>query len=68
MKKEIEQISLKIICPFCNKAITEIWMAKMDSVIGIRYAYICCKCGNLLKLSKEKLSDFSGNTFLTIQE
>jgi len=68
MNKEIEQISLKIICPFCNRSISEIWIAKMDSVIGIRYAYICCECYNLLKLSKERFSEKSINSFLAIQE
>lgn len=68
MNKEIEQISLKIICPFCNRSISEIWMAKMDSVIGIRYAYICSKCYNLLKLSKERFSEKSINSFLAIKE
>ncbi|MDT3695677.1 MAG: hypothetical protein ROY99_04740 [Ignavibacterium sp.] len=68
MKKEIEQISLKIVCPVCNKSISEIWIAKMDSVIGIRYAYICCKCDHLLKISKERFSDSSINSLITIQE
>ena len=41
MTKEIEQIEISTFCPICNKAISEIWIAKLDSVIGIRYAYIC---------------------------
>ena len=61
MTKEIEQIEISTFCPICNKAISEIWIARLDSVIGIRYAYICCKCKNLLKISKEKDKDLSSN-------
>ena len=63
MTKEIEHIELSTICPICNKSISEIWIARLDSVIGIRYAYICCECKNLLKISKEKISNLSGNPF-----
>ena len=61
MTKKIEQIEISTVCPTCNKSISEIWIARLDSVIGIRYAYICGECKNLLKISKEKISDFSSN-------
>jgi len=61
MTKKIEQIEIRTVCPTCNKSISEIWIARLDSVIGIRYAYICGECKNLLKISKEKISDFSSN-------
>lgn len=67
MIKEIEQIEIKTICPVCNTNISEIWIAKLDSVIGTRYAYICSSCQNLLKLSKEKISNISGKTFSIVQ-
>ena len=54
MTKEIEQIEIKTICPICNKTISELWVAKLDSVIGVRYAYICIDCKNLIKITKEK--------------
>ena len=57
MTKEIEQIEIKTTCPTCNKTISELWVAKLDSVIGIRYAYICTNCKNLIKLTKEKYLD-----------
>lgn len=57
MTKEIEQIEIKTICPICNKTISELWVAKLDSVIGIRYAYICINCKNLIKITKEKYLD-----------
>ena len=59
MTKEIEQIEIKTTCPTCNKTISELWVAKLDSVIGIRYAYICTNCKNLIKIAKEKYSDTS---------
>jgi len=61
MTKKIEQIEISTVCPTCNKSISEIWIARLDSVIGIRYAYICGECKNLLKISKEKISDLSSN-------
>lgn len=54
MTKEFEQIKINSICPICKKSISEIWVAKLDSVIGVRYAYICLECKNLIKISKEK--------------
>lgn len=67
MNKEIEQIATKTVCPFCNKPVSEIWIAKMDSIIGTRYAYICGECNNLLKLTKERLSEVSFKSFLSHQ-
>lgn len=66
MTKEIEQIATKTVCPFCNKPVSEIWIAKMDSIIGTRYAYICGECNNLLKLTKERLSEVSFKAFLSV--
>jgi len=56
-QKEIEQIEIQTTCPICNKTISELWIAKLDSVIGIRYAYICTNCKNLIKITKEKYLD-----------
>lgn len=57
MTKEIEQIEIKTVCPICNQTISELWVAKLDSVIGVRYAYICTNCKNLIKITKEKYLD-----------
>jgi DNA-directed RNA polymerase subunit RPC12/RpoP len=56
MQKEIEQIKVNLVCPLCQKRISEMWIATLDSIIGIRYAYICGECKNLVRLSKEKFS------------
>ncbi|MFZ2323435.1 MAG: hypothetical protein WAV89_07050 [Ignavibacteriaceae bacterium] len=54
MTKEFERIELNTICPICKKNVSEIWVAKLDSVIGVRYAYICINCKSLIKITKEK--------------
>ena len=64
MTKEIEQIEISTFCPICNKAITELLVAKLDSVIGVRYAYICMNCKNLIKITKEKIQDINTETLL----
>jgi hypothetical protein len=61
MTKEIEQILVNTTCPICNRIISEVWIAKLDSVIGLRYAYICGECENLLKLTKDKITNISNN-------
>lgn len=65
MTKEIEQIEINITCPICTKDISELWVAKLDSVIGVRYAYICINCKNLIKITKEKIQDVNIETLLS---
>ena len=36
--------------------IQDTWICEMDSVIGLRYAYICSKCEQLLGISTSKES------------
>jgi hypothetical protein len=52
--KDFERLEIKITCPVCKKLSSEIWVAKLDSVIGVRYAYICINCKNIIKITKEK--------------
>lgn len=68
MTKEIEQIEINITCPFCNKTISELWVAKLDSVIGVRYAYICINCKNLIKITKEKHLDTANLNQILFQQ
>jgi len=62
MQKEIEQIKVNLVCPLCQKRISEMWIATLDSIIGLRYAYICGEYKNLIRLSKEKFSSQSNST------
>lgn len=56
MIKSIEQIKLKLKCPGCGRELKEVWKARLDSVIGIRYAYICMECNKLISIKSEKSS------------
>ena len=65
MTKEFEQIKINSICPICKKDISEIWVVKLDSIIGVRYAYICLECKSLIKITHEKYLDISNlNNFI----
>lgn len=54
MTKLLEKEEVKIKCPHCTKEISNVWICKMDSVIGIRYAFLCGNCQKLLKISENK--------------
>ncbi len=54
MTKLLEKEEVKIKCPHCTKEVSNVWICKMDSVIGIRYAFLCGNCQKLLKISEEK--------------
>lgn len=54
MTKLLEKEKVKIICPHCTKKVSNVWICKMDSVIGIRYAFLCGNCQKLLKISEQK--------------
>lgn len=56
MTKSIENIKMKLKCPGCGIELREVWKARLDSVIGIRYAYICTQCNKLISLKNEKES------------
>lgn len=54
MTKLLHRESFKTICPQCGQEINEVWICKMDSVIGMRYAYLCSNCEKLLGISNNK--------------
>lgn len=56
MTKSIEQIKIKLKCPICRKVSEIVWKAKLDSVIGIRFAYICTECNKLISITHEEES------------
>jgi DNA-directed RNA polymerase subunit RPC12/RpoP len=66
MTKLLQKEQIKIHCPYCNLETSDVWICEIDSIIGIRYAYICISCEKLLciSLQKEKLivgSHIKGN-------
>ncbi len=54
MTKLLEKEKVKIKCPHCGKEADNVWICKMDSVIGVRYAFLCTRCQKLLKISEKK--------------
>ncbi len=54
MTKMLQKEPIKVKCPHCMQVIQDAWICEMNSVIGIRYAYICSNCEKLLGISSQK--------------
>lgn len=54
MTKLLQKEMVKLKCPHCTQEIIEAWIFEMDSIIGMRYAYLCSKCQELLGISSIK--------------
>lgn len=54
MTKLLEKEHIKINCPHCTEKINTAWICKMDSMIGVRYAFLCSNCQKLLGISNSK--------------
>lgn len=54
MTKLLQKEQIKLKCPHCMQEIQDAWICEMDSVIGLRYAYICSNCEKLLGISSQK--------------
>ena len=54
MTKMLQKKPIKIKCPHCMQEVEDAWICEMDSVIGLRYAYICSNCEMLLGISAHK--------------
>jgi transcription elongation factor Elf1 len=55
MTKILQKEPVKINCPQCKLETKDIWICQMDSVIGMRYAYLCGNCEKLMGISKNLL-------------
>ncbi|GBD89128.1 hypothetical protein BMS3Abin03_03078 [bacterium BMS3Abin03] len=53
MTKILEKRVVKLKCPHCKKEVNSAFVCKMDSVIGIRYAFLCDNCQKLIGISSE---------------
>ena len=56
MEKILQKENVRIYCIHCKKEIEIVWVCKMDSIIGMRYALICSKCQRLIEIYS--LTDF----------
>lgn len=54
MTKLLQKEPLRTVCPHCGKEINDVWICEMESVIGVRYAYLCSNCEKLLGISTDK--------------
>jgi DNA-directed RNA polymerase subunit RPC12/RpoP len=55
MTKILQKETIKFKCPHC-KSDSEAWICEMNSVIGLRLAYICSNCEKLLGISKSPVT------------
>ncbi len=56
MTKILQKETVKINCPHCKLELSEAWICELNSVIGLRFAYICSNCEKLLGISKSPIS------------
>ncbi|MCH8033055.1 MAG: hypothetical protein IH950_04750 [Bacteroidetes bacterium] len=54
MTKLLHKEEVKLNCPHCKEKIESAWVCKIDSFIGIRYAYLCNNCQKLLGIAQRK--------------
>jgi len=62
LTKLLQKEAIKVKCPHCKQEITDAWICKMESIIGIRYAYLCSNCQKLIGISSQKNT---GKPFIT---
>jgi len=48
MKKILQKENARIYCKHCKKEVENVWICKMDSIIGTRYALLCTVCQKLI--------------------
>jgi hypothetical protein len=48
MEKILRKEKIRIYCEHCKKEVENVWVCKMDSIIGTRYALLCTGCQKLI--------------------
>ena len=48
MEKILRKEKVRIYCEHCKKEVDHVWVCKMDSIIGTRYALLCTNCQELI--------------------
>lgn len=54
MTKLLQKEPVKLHCQHCNRQIQSAWVCKIDSFIGVRYAYLCDNCQKLIGIASTK--------------
>jgi hypothetical protein len=44
MTKQIQKENIRIFCNQCKTVIENVWLCKVESMIGLRYIYFCTNC------------------------
>jgi len=61
MEKILRKEDVRIYCKHCKKEVENIWICKLDSIIGIRYALLCTGCQKLFGI-------YSSNDFIKMTD
>ena len=48
MEKILRKEKIRLYCRHCKKQVESVWIIKIDSVIGTRYALLCTDCQKLI--------------------
>ena len=51
MVKILQRYKVKTYCKHCKKEFENVWVCKMDSIIGIRFALLCTGCQKLIGIN-----------------
>ena len=51
MVKTLKLYKVKTLCEHCKKEFENVWICKMDSIIGIKYVLLCAGCQKLIRIS-----------------
>jgi hypothetical protein len=51
MVKTLQRYKVKTYCEHCKKEFENVWICKMDSIIGIKYALLCTGCQKLIGIN-----------------
>ena len=54
MEKMLQKNRVKTYCVHCEKEFESVWICKMDSIIGTRYALLCTGCQKLMGIYYSK--------------
>ena len=69
MVKILKIVEAKTHCEHCNNEFDTVWLCKMESIIGTRYALLCTNCQKLIGIYSSP--DFIGemnNSNITFDE